>query len=60
LATANAGENKKIMDATNVEHMAVRTADDADIAAVEVIHANSTSGRMKGVVRGRRGPRVME
>ena len=60
LATANAGENKKILNATNVEHMAARTADDAHIAAVEVIHANSTSGRMKGVARGRRGPRVME
>ena len=60
MATANAGENKKITDATNVKHVAARTAHDADIAAVEVIHANSTSGRMKGRVRGRRRPRVME
>jgi hypothetical protein len=60
LATANAGENKKITDATNVKHVAARTAHDADVAAVEVIHANSTIGGMEGGVGGSCRPRAVE
>ena len=52
LAAANTGENKKIVNASDVEDVAAWTADCAHVAAVEFIHTNSAIRRMKARVWG--------